>query len=234
MAKPSAVKIVVLLAALVLLVFVVARSSRINDRRAYDAEVEKRLQNKIRLLGITGDDHVSGPRDADVFLIEYADVNCPFCRNLHPKLKQLVEEKKEGVRVAWMYRHFPLAVSAGKVDPEERALECAGREGGDPTFFSYLERLVAGATERENFTNEHLVYLAQKEGLNSSTFSACLISGIFDARVRRDHHVGALLGVSVVPHVFFLTRGGVLEQIVGNKPLSVYKGIVNLLQQAHP
>ena len=231
MEKTSIEKIALLALVAVLVVFAIRYSSRVRDRNTYTAEVAERLKNNIQLLKITKDDHILGSRDAHIFLIEYADVNCPYCRSLHPKLKQLVADKNKEVKVAWVYRHFPLAISAGKIDPEERALECAWKERGDPGFFSYLERLVSSAIERINFTDEQLLSFAKQENLNSDGFNDCLTSNRFDGRVTRDHQVGAIVGVSRIPHSFLLTHDGMLQQLVGDKPLSVYQGIIDLLQK---
>src|SRR3989344_7899897 len=51
-------------------------------------------------------DHLRGNADAKVFLVEYSDLECPFCAQFHETAKQLIDEY-DG-RVAWIYRHFPL------------------------------------------------------------------------------------------------------------------------------
>lgn len=64
-------------------------------------------------------DHVLGPADAVVTLVEYGDYECPYCGRLHPVLSQLRERYGDQLRVA--FRHFPLeqvhphAVSAALV-----------------------------------------------------------------------------------------------------------------------
>ncbi len=50
-------------------------------------------------------DHVRGPRDAPVTVVEYADAECPYCGRLEPVLRELLE-RRDDVRLA--YRHFPL------------------------------------------------------------------------------------------------------------------------------
>jgi protein-disulfide isomerase len=57
------------------------------------------------VLAISEDDHVYGPKDADVFFIEYSDYRCGYCGLFHDTIKKVLEEN-DG-RVAWVYRHTP-------------------------------------------------------------------------------------------------------------------------------
>lgn len=205
---------------------------RLTGSHISDTESKKQVKEKIGFFKLTESDHVLGSKNADIFLIEYADVNCPFCRRLHPKLKQLVKNESAGTKISWVYRHFPLAVSADRVDPEEKALECAAVQGGDSTFFAYLEKIIAIAVGRENLIVKQLTQTAGEINLNMNLFNNCLANTTYDNRIFRDHWVGSAVGVSTVPHTFLLTREGVLEEVVGNKPLSVYEGIIKILEMS--
>jgi protein-disulfide isomerase len=56
-------------------------------------------------LPVGSRDHVRGPADAAVtVVVEYADVECPYCRRLHPVLRDVLAQRP-GVRL--VYRHFP-------------------------------------------------------------------------------------------------------------------------------
>ncbi len=50
-------------------------------------------------------DHVRGDRDAPVTVVEYADVECPYCASTEPLLRELLETRPD---VQLVYRHFPL------------------------------------------------------------------------------------------------------------------------------
>jgi len=54
---------------------------------------------------ITSEDWVRGDRNAKVSVVEYSDLECPFCKRHHPTMQQLVAEY-DG-KVNWVYRHFP-------------------------------------------------------------------------------------------------------------------------------
>lgn len=205
---------------------------RLTGSHILDTESKKQAKEKIGFLKLTESDHILGSKNADIFLIEYADVNCSFCRRLHPKLKQLVKNGPTGATISWVYRHFPLAVSVDRIDPEEKALECVAVQGGDSTFFAYLEKIVAIAVGRENLTVKQLTQIAEEINLNMNVFNDCFASTTYDNRIFHDHWMGSAVGVSTVPHTFLLTREGVLEEVVGNKPLSVYEGVIKILEMS--
>lgn len=55
---------------------------------------------------VTAADHVTGPAQAPVVVVEYGDFECPNCKQAAPALKQLLARHAGHVRLA--YRHFPL------------------------------------------------------------------------------------------------------------------------------
>src|SRR5579859_7965349 len=50
-------------------------------------------------------DHVVGPADAPLTLVEYGDFECPFCARSYPAVKAIRREL--GDRLRFVYRHFP-------------------------------------------------------------------------------------------------------------------------------
>jgi protein-disulfide isomerase len=72
---------------------------------------------------VGGSDHVLGPQSGPATLIEYGDYECPYCRQLHPIIQEIMR-RTEGLR--FIYRHFPIS----KLHPHAtRAAEAAGEQG---------------------------------------------------------------------------------------------------------
>jgi protein-disulfide isomerase len=58
------------------------------------------------VTAISDTDHLTGPAEAPVVIVEYGDFECPNCKQAAPALKQLLARHAGKVRLA--YRHFPL------------------------------------------------------------------------------------------------------------------------------
>lgn len=76
-------------------------------------------------------DHVSGPEDAKVTLIEYGDYQCPGCGSAHEPIKTLTDKYKGQVR--FVFRNFPLVT----MHPNARAAAAAAETAG--LFGKYWE-----------------------------------------------------------------------------------------------
>lgn len=75
---------------------------------------------------VTKDDHVRGAKSPKVYLVEYSDFQCPYCKAFKPTIDQALNEYKD--KIAVVYRHFPLE----SIHPYARTLaegsECANEQ----------------------------------------------------------------------------------------------------------
>lgn len=72
-------------------------------------------------------DDVRGPKNGKITLIEYSDLECPFCKRFHETMKQLLAKYPNDVR--WVYRHSPIDQLHSKARSEAAAVECAREQG---------------------------------------------------------------------------------------------------------
>jgi len=93
----------------------------------------------INLVSVTEKDHIIGDRNAELVIIEYSDTECPFCKTFHKTMKEVVQNY-DG-KVAWVYRHFPIAQLHSKASKEAEATECAAELGGNQAFWKYLDKI---------------------------------------------------------------------------------------------
>ena len=73
-------------------------------------------------------DHVVGPADARVTLVEYGDFECPYCGALHPVVQ--AARKSFGGNLRFAFRHFPLRSSHPHALAAAKAAEAAASRGG--------------------------------------------------------------------------------------------------------
>ncbi|GAA3583765.1 Na+/H+ antiporter NhaA [Nonomuraea rosea] len=72
------------------------------------------------------EDHVRGPENARVTIVEYGDFECPYCGRIHPILEEL-RKKHRDVRV--VFRHFPLRTLHPRAAPAAIVSEAAADRG---------------------------------------------------------------------------------------------------------
>lgn len=72
-------------------------------------------------------DHVRGPRDAAVTLLEYGDYECPYCGRAEPVIRELLASFGDDLRYVW--RHLPLTDVHPNAQTAAEAAEAAGAEG---------------------------------------------------------------------------------------------------------
>ena len=78
------------------------------------------------LIEPVGADHVLGPAQARIVVVEYGDFECPNCKQAAPAVEMLLK-RFEG-RVRFVYRHFPLEEVHPHALQAAEAAECAGAQ----------------------------------------------------------------------------------------------------------
>ena len=81
-------------------------------------------------------DHVQGSANPKVTIIEYSDFECPYCKQFHPTLEQLMKDYSGNIK--WIYRHYPLHQHSF-----ERlvAANCVAQLKGEDAFWKYGDLL---------------------------------------------------------------------------------------------
>jgi protein-disulfide isomerase len=170
------------------------------------------------IRSVTSDEHVFGDVDAaQVVIVEYSDTECPFCKMFHATMHQIVAHN--GGRVAWVYRHFPIAQLHPKAFHEAEATECAWEQGGNEAFWAYTNEVYSRTNSNNSLPVEQLSNIAMSVGLNLKAFNTCLRSGKFADKVNGDITDGKLNGVQGTPTSFILVDGKVVDMIDGAQAL---------------
>jgi protein-disulfide isomerase len=107
-----------------------------------------------------------GPRDAPVQLVEFADFECPFCRELHKELRRLRDHYPTQVALTFVY--FPLPGHRFAI-PAARGAECAREQGRFEAMYDQL------FNDQDSFGLKTWGDYASEAGVsNLPTFEACL------------------------------------------------------------
>jgi NhaA family Na+:H+ antiporter len=140
-------------------------------------------------------DHVQGPPDARVTLVEYGDYECPHCRQVVPIIVQL--RSRFGDRLRYVYRHLPITAQHTNAQLAAEAAEAAAAQGKFWEMHDLLFEHQGELGERE------LIRYASEIGLDVARFERELAEGVHSDRVREDFDSAMRSGATGTP-TFFL------------------------------
>jgi protein-disulfide isomerase len=124
-------------------------------------------------------DHIQGPADAPVTLLEYGDFECPFCGMAFHDLKEILS--RVGDRLRFVFRHFPRPVHPHARHAAE-ASECAAAQG-EGYFWAMHDQLFE---HQQALEDDNLIEYATSIGLDRSRFIQDLSGHVYLQRVQDD------------------------------------------------
>lgn len=179
----------------------------------------------ITIKAVSKDDHIRGEAGAKVTIVEYSDLECPFCKRFHPTLKELLDNNKG--KIKWVYRHFPLTSLHSKAPKEAEATECATELGGNDGFWKYTDRLYEITPANNGLDSAQLPQIAQDVGLNRKKFEDCLASGKYAKKVQEQAADAVAAGGRGTPHSVFLGPKGEKVPVSGALPLESLQAVLD-------
>lgn len=139
-------------------------------------------------------DHILGSADAPVTLVEYGDLECPYCRQVNPVIKEL--RRRLGNRVRYVFRHFPIRTSHVHAQLAAEAAEAASAQG---KFWEMQEYIFQ---HQGQLDENHLVTYAGELELDVEQFKRDLDEHTYAELVREDFNSGVRSGVNGTPTFF--------------------------------
>lgn len=139
-----------------------------------------------------------GRPNARYAIIEYADLECPFCRTYFRALKRWIDAHPE---VDWQWHHLPLAMHEPAATAGARLVECVGATSGGVAFWQAVEWVYSHTRGNGQGLPEGMGY----PGLTSAA-KQCLESDRLDALIRAQAEQAARDGVSATPALRLLDR----------------------------
>jgi protein-disulfide isomerase len=135
-----------------------------------------------------------GDPNAPVKVIEFADLQCPFCRDFNSRMKAVQAKYRNSV--ALVFVHFPLPFHP-HAQPAARAAECASSQG---RFEQMIDSLYAG---QASYGNRSWATYAKAAGVEDSTaFASCMADTASPPLVQAGLAIGRRLKVTATPTVF--------------------------------
>ncbi len=171
-------------------------------------QATRRLPRRLRIIAVLGTaqplldldrevdperDHVRGPMEAPVTMVEYGDFECPYCGQAEPVVRELLGDFGD-VRYVW--RHLPLSDVHPNAQLAAEASEAAARQGA---FWEMHDLLL---DHQDALEPSDLMEYAERLGLDIERFSNDLREHEGAAQIAEDVDSADISGVSGTPTFF--------------------------------
>lgn len=171
---------------------------------------------------ITDADHIRGDSDAPIALIEYSDLECPYCQSFHATAQKVVDEY-DG-KVMWVYRHFPLQFHPQAM-PRALAAECANKLGGKDKFWAYVDEIF-GVPQYTGTAEDAAVAI----GIDKGALAECVKDAAIKAIVDEDTSLGSKAGITGTPgNIIYNVKTGEGKLVPGAVPFETLKPTIDAM-----
>lgn len=155
-----------------------------------------------------------GPADAPITLVEFADFQCPYCRQWEQQTyKPLLDAYPGKIRI--VYRDLPLTSIHPNAMPAAEAAQCANAQG---QFWPFHDKLFEGQDLSEDIYKQY----AQELNLDMDKFNACLTDHTYAKDIQADSDFAINLGVNSTP-TFFING----LAVIGAQPLASFTSVID-------
>ena len=192
------------------------------------ANVRETLTNEpeaptgVNLAQVSASDHILGDPNAAVKLVEYSDLDCPFCTRFHQTIiSDIKADYIDSGKVAWVYRHFPLDMHPDARAKAEAA-ECVAEIGGNEGFWKFADAVFA-----DDETLAELPGIVSKMGINVKAFNACVDESRYADKVSSQQQDGINAGAQGTPYAVVIAKDGEKLVIPGALPGAQIKSILD-------
>ena len=157
----------------------------------------------IRSKFHVGNSPSMGPEDAKITLIEFADLECPSCRQLDLVLRELLPRHPE---VRLVFKHYPLTEIHPWAMTAAIASQCAFQQ--DPAAFWKIHDAIFDAQDVISPSNvwDKMLDLATQLGLNAEAYRTCMTNPETASQIRATIEEGHTLTITATPTIFVNAR----------------------------
>lgn len=191
----------------------IQKSAARRQQQQMQQQLDAQMKNPVKVE--VGNSPFKGPKDAKITIVEFSEVECPFCKRGHDTMAKVLAAYPKDVRVVFKHRPLPMhknALSAAK------ALVAAGNQG------KFFEMVNAFFANQSKLGDSFFISQAQTLGLNVDKFKKDMASEETTKIIKLDETQAEKLGVNGVPGFFI---NGVSVQ--GAQPLEQFKAVIDKL-----
>lgn len=163
-------------------------------------------------VAVSPSDPVKGNPQAKITIVEFSDFQCPFCGNVEPTLKKILETYGDQVKL--VYKNYPLPFHENAENAALATL-CAKEQG---KFWEYHDKLF---DNQDSLKVDDLKKYASDLGLNTQDFNSCLAGKKYKSQIEVDVMEANKVGVRGTPAFFINGRS-----LYGAQPFEKFQEII--------
>jgi protein-disulfide isomerase len=141
-----------------------------------------------------------GPANAPLLLVEFADFECPHCKEAQPTVERLLKDYPQARFVSEI---FPLRNIHSEAEKAAEYGVCVAKIGGNEAFFKYSDAVYANQAQlTPQDSAQALASAVTASGVDQAKVKACVAEPSTKAAVDASLHVGEEVGVNSTPTLF--------------------------------
>ena len=179
---------------------------------------------------ISSSDHTLGPSTAPLKIIVFSDPECPYCKDHHFMLKEVMNKMPGKIQI--VLRNFPLS---GHTQSKQEivASECVADLRGNDAFWKYMDNIFESTPSNDGLDLSLLPQFATALGIERKKFEECVQSGKFDAAIEQTVQNAKESGLTGTPYSILIAPNGQYIPLGGYFPIEEFQSIVEqALKQA--
>lgn len=171
-------------------------------------------------------DHILGNPDADLVVVEYADIDSAYAKQFQEIMQQILAEEGDEGEVAWVFRHFPLTHIYPDSGTHAHAAECAASLTDEDGFWLFIAAMHTEAPGNSRFRPSDYATLLPSFDIAPEAFNACMNGNAFEERIVEDATNALTIGATGSPYLVLLPRGAEPIPVSGSLPYAAMKGVI--------
>jgi protein-disulfide isomerase len=194
-------------------------------------------------MGVDGE-LFRGEATATVAIIEYGDIECPFCRHFKQDIyPRIFDDYIKTGKARFYYRDMPLTFHEHAL-PAARAEHCAGEQGKfwemHDSLFTDKPGLIGPGGRKSMLTQSDIDERARTLGLDTAKLDDCVASARYADLIKRSSEEAARMNIEGTPTFLIGTIGpngnivSVKKPLVGAQPFEVFKSVIDPLLAPAP
>lgn len=172
-----------------------------------------------------------GNPNADLFIVEYGDLQCPYCREEHPHLKKYIQSNRGlSGRVAWIFRPVPYIDNIS--DKKTETLLCIHLLYPNEITWKFIDQSLL-VTQEKTYPFDRYERVFKNIGIDNNAINKCKKNSSARILLQQANYDIDFLKINKTPVLHFVTKeGNVLTQTEGVKtPLEIHTIVETIFEK---